>query len=230
MHVPPRRRQNQNTVAIDELRIDADAVLKSGLSAHILFGHIIHRINFARVANADRHSKVPQPHAITTRCILAKRVNRVHRLFAALDFELCHAVGVRAIATRQMNKVHVGHLTTVVHRAPRATNRVQMRRDDTVADCLLKRLTQEGGKHRVFFAVRFNFPLARGPVFIGLRITADALHKLGLIHTSQMEHDAGGLHLFDGCFYRCAARSGRNVSVACGINNALGQYRFTPRF
>ena len=152
MHVAARRRQNQNAVTVNELGIDADAVFESTFVAHIVFGHVVERIDFARVADPDAHAKVSQARALAARRVSLERFDGEHRLATAFDFPLGQAVWIRSIHARQMDEVHVGHLTAVMYGAPCSGDGVQMRRDQPVFDGLLKGFAEIGRKHLVFFA------------------------------------------------------------------------------
>ena len=58
MHITPRRWQDKNAVPVDKFGIDPNTVFKSGLMAYIDFGHVIMCVDFAGIANANRHPEI----------------------------------------------------------------------------------------------------------------------------------------------------------------------------
>jgi hypothetical protein len=72
-----------------------------------------------------------------------QRIDRVQRLAAPLDLEPRHAVGIGAVAAREVHEVQVGELAGVMHGAPRAGDRRQLRGDHAVAQGLSERLAEE---------------------------------------------------------------------------------------
>ena len=131
---------------------------------------------------------------------MAQSLNCVHRLTTALDFKQGHAIGIRPIATSEMDQVHIGHFPTIVHGPPCASYSVEMRWDETILDSPLEWLCEKGGEHIIFFAICFDHPFARRPIFICLWICIYTCHKRSFINTREMEHNTGGLHLFNRCF------------------------------
>ena len=88
MEITAARRQNKIAIAVDEFRKNANAVVKAALFHHIVGGHIINRVNLARIANAKCHAEIAQL------CIFAagheglQRRNGVHRLFSPRHFAM----------------------------------------------------------------------------------------------------------------------------------------------
>ena len=230
MHVAAGGGQNQNAVAIDELGVDAHRVVKARLVPHVLLGHVVNGVDLARVADADGHAKVAQPHPGAARRVAAQRLDRQHGLLAPFNLEVGQAVGVGAVAAGQVHQVHVGQLAGVVHRAPGAGNGVQVRRDHAVADGLGKGLGQKGREHGVFLARGLDLPLAGGPVPVGLRVGAHAGHEGLLVHASQVKHHRRRLHVLHRRLDGGRTGAVGNVGVTRGVNHALGKNGLAPGF
>ena len=72
LQIPPRRRQHQHPVAVDELRVDADRVLEPPLLANVVLGQVVDRVDLARVPDPDRHPEIPQARARAPRRVAAQ--------------------------------------------------------------------------------------------------------------------------------------------------------------
>ncbi len=58
LEIAARGWQDEDSIAVDKFRIDADGILESPLLAHIGFGHVIGCIDLARVANTYSHAEI----------------------------------------------------------------------------------------------------------------------------------------------------------------------------
>ena len=133
LEVAPGRRQDQDPVAVDELGEDADRVLEAALLADVLGGQVVERLDLARVADADRHPEVAQLRVLAPGHELPQRVDRVHRLLAALDLAARQVVGAGAVDPGQVDQVEVGEVALVGDRSPRPGERDQVLRDEAPA-------------------------------------------------------------------------------------------------
>ena len=106
-----------------------------------------------------------------------QRLDGQHSLLTSFNLSPRHAVGVGAIHSRQVNKVHIGQLTRIMHRAPSACDGVQMLRDDPFLDRLGKGFLEERREHVVLLPIRFNRPFAGGPILVGLGISLHLGHE-----------------------------------------------------
>ena len=230
VHVTAGGGQNQYAVAVDELGVNAHRVVKARLVPHVLLGHVVDRVDLARVADADGHAKVAQPHPGAAGRVAAQRLNGQHGLLAPFDLEVGQAVGVGAVAAGQVHQVHVGQLAGVVHRAPGAGNGVQVRRDHAVADGLGKGFGQKGRKHGVFLARGLDLPLAGGPVAVGLRVGAHPGHESLLVHPRQVKHHRRRLHVLHRRLDGGRTGAVGNIGVPRGVNHAFGKNGLAPGF
>ena len=228
VHVAPGGGQNQNAVAVDEFGVNADAVLKARLLAHIVFGQVVDGVDLAGVADANGHAEIAQTGVFTAGREALERFDGEHGLRAAFDLLLRHAVGVGAITTGQVHQVHVGQLAAVEHGTPSAGDGRQVGGDDAGLQRLGKGFFEEGREHLVLFARGLDLPFAGGPVGVGLGVFAHAGHEAGLVDAGEVEHHRSGLHLLHRGGVRDGACAVRDVGVARGVDDAVRQDRFAP--
>jgi hypothetical protein len=139
---------------------DADRVLESGLVADIRFGEVVNGIDLPGVADANGHAEIAQPHARAAGHEPAQRLDREHRLLAALDLALAETVRIGPVHAGEMDEIHIGELSGIVHRAPGAGDGVDMRGDDPSLDRTLEGFFEEGRKKIILLAGGFDRPFS----------------------------------------------------------------------
>src|ERR1019366_3651032 len=224
--VPPGGRQDQNAVAVDELRKDADRIVKPRLFTHVVAGQVVQSVDLARVANAERHAEIAQLRVLAARHELTQRLHRVDGLAAATHLTDGQVSRIGTVDFRYVHEVQIRQIPLVGHRAPRTRDRVQRRRNDAGVERLLERLAQERRKQPVFLTRRLVVPLAVArPVRIRLWIGFDGIDETLLVDTGHGEHHGRRHHLLLRRPVYRRPRAGRYVSIARRVDDPLGENR-----
>ena len=221
---------DQQAIAVDEFRKNADRIVKPPFPAHIAIDQIVNRIDLARIANAQCHAEIAQFGVFATGHEPAQGGNRRHRLRPPFDLTAGQIIGIGAIAGH-VHKVEVGQIALIADSAPGPGNGLQTVGQYPGAVRSLERFAQERRKQRVFLARSGHRPFAvLGPVGISLRVGLDRGDEPGLVDARHRKHHRHAHHLFARGFEHRCARLCRDVGVAGGIDHAPGQDRLAPGF
>ena len=196
---------------------------------HVVCRHIVHRINLARIANAERHTEVAQLGIFAAWHERLKRRNSVHRLLTSCHLAMRQRIGVGTVEI-EVAHVEIGQVPLIRDCPPSACHCFHAVWDKACFQRFLKRLAQKGRKHVILFAAGDHFPFTtHSPVTIGLRVGLDCINEPRLVDAAHRKHDRDGHHLVDRMHMRRGPSAVGDVGISCRVYHPLGEDSFTTR-
>mmetsp|Transcript_3169 Transcript_3169/g.7675 ORF Transcript_3169/g.7675 Transcript_3169/m.7675 type:complete len:284 (-) Transcript_3169:937-1788(-) len=171
LEVSPRRREDQNIVAVDELRKDANGVGKAGLRSHVGVGKVVLADNLPRVTYAHRHPKVSQLGLFKPRELSLQGVKRLGRPATASDLCLGQILHIGTVKAAHVHKIEVCCLASLAESRPRPGNGFGI--GLSRCGCSSERQVQVGRLEPILLAGRLLAPLTRRPVLIRRGVLVD---------------------------------------------------------
>ena len=214
--------QDQDAVAVDEFREDANAVFKATLFPNIVLGHVVTGIYFPGVPYAQGHAEVTQLGTLAARHEAFQGFDGHHCLLATLHLAPGQVVRVGTVIAQQMHEIEIGEIAGVVDRAPGAGNGVQVLGDQAAGPGLLEGLAQERREHLVLFAGGLHRPLAVGPVPVGLGVGFYLLYKTGFVDPRHGKHHRGADHVLRGLLDGGRPRPVHDIAVPGSVHHPFG--------